>query len=144
MITICKALIEIIPARPPNNFLEFKKLHLIQVICKMEEILEKQAESLGDEVVAKMDEILDEMPDLVALKRDEELFGIDLEVLKLTKLTTEVVHDLMWSLGRPGAVSDVTLITQIEDAAQMLSDVLESLPEIEEESEEKENNSEEE
>ena len=26
-----------------------------------------------------MDEILDEMPDLVALKRDEELFGIDLE-----------------------------------------------------------------
>ena len=113
-------------------------------MTSMEEILEKQAESLGDEVVAKMDEILDEMPDLVALKRDEELFGIDLEVLKLTKLTTEVVHDLMWSLGRPGAVSDVTLITQIEDAAQMLSDVLESLPEIEEESEEKENNSEEE
>ena len=113
-------------------------------MTSMEEILEKQAESLGDEVVTKMDEILDEMPDLVALKRDEELFGIDLEVLKLTKLTTEVVHDLMWSLGRPGAVSDVTLITQIEDAAQMLSDVLESLPEIEEESEEKENNSEEE
>ena len=101
-------------------------------MTSMEEILEKQAESLGDEVVAKMDEILDEMPDLVALKRDEELFGIDLEVLKLTKLTTEVVHDLMWSLGRPGAVSDITLITQVEDAAQMLSDVLESLPEIEE------------
>ena len=50
----------------------------------------------------------------------------------------------MWSLGRPGAVSDVTLITQIEDAAQMLSDVLESLPEIEEESDVQENNSEEE
>jgi len=113
-------------------------------MTSMEEILEKQAESLGDEVVAKMDEILDEMPDLVALKRDEELFGIDLEVLKLTKLTTEVVHDLMWSLGRPGAVSDVTLITQIEDAAQMLSDVLESLPEITEESIDEEVNSEEE
>ncbi|RJU83218.1 MAG: response regulator [Candidatus Poseidoniales archaeon] len=113
-------------------------------MTSMEEILEKQAESLGDEVVAKMDEILDEMPDLVALKRDEELFGIDLEVLKLTKLTTEVVHDLMWSLGRPGAVSDVTLITQIEDATQMLSDVLESLPEITEESIDEEVNSEEE
>ena len=113
-------------------------------MTSMEEILEKQAESLGDEVIAKMDEILDEMPDLVALKRDEELFGIDLEVLKLTKLTTEVVHDLMWSLGRPGAVSDVTLITQIEDATQMLSDVIESLPEINEEPIDEEVNSEEE
>ena len=113
-------------------------------MTSMEEILEKQAESIGDEVISKMDDILDEMPELVALKSDEELFGIDLEVLKLTKLTTEVVHDLMWSLGRPGAVSDVTLITQIEDAAQMLSDVLESLPEVEEEIEGKEEVSEEE
>ena len=38
----------------------------------------------------------------------------------------------MWRRGRPGAVSDITLITQIEDATQMLSDVLDSLPEIEE------------
>ena len=113
-------------------------------MTSMEEILEKQAESIGDEVISKMDDILDEMPELVALKSDEELFGIDLEVLKLTKLTTEVVHDLMWSLGRPGAVSDVTLITQIEDAAQMLSDVLESLPEVEEETNGKEEVSEEE
>ena len=113
-------------------------------MTSMEEILEKQADSLGDEVVSKMDEILDEMPELVAIKRDEDLFGIDLEVLKLTKLTTEVVHDLMWSLGRPGAVSDVTLITQIEDAAQMLSDVLGALPVVEEENSDEETNSEEE
>lgn len=105
----------------------------------MEEILEKQAESIGDEVVSKMDEILDEMPEYVALKRDEDLLGIDKEVLKLTKLTTEVVHELMWSLGRPGAVSDITLITQIEDATEMLSDVLDSLPEIEEEPIEQDN-----
>jgi CheY-like chemotaxis protein len=101
-------------------------------MTSMEDILEKQADSIGDEVVSIMDEILDEKPELVALKRDEDLLGIDLEVLKLTKLTTEVVHDLMWSLGRPGAVSDLTLITRIEDAAQMLSDVLGALPEIEE------------
>tara|TARA_B100001079_G_C16043601_1_gene353979 strand:- start:161 stop:559 length:399 start_codon:yes stop_codon:yes gene_type:complete len=105
----------------------------------MEEILEKQADSIGDEVVSKMDEILDEMPEYVALKRDEDLLGIDKEVLKLTKLTTEVVHELMWSLGRPGAVSDITLITQIEDATEMLSDVLDSLPEIEEEPIEQDN-----
>ena len=51
----------------------------------------------------------------------------------MTRLTTEVVSDLMWSLGRPGAVSDLTLLTQVEDAAQMLSDVLAALPEVEEE-----------
>lgn len=113
-------------------------------MTSMEEILEKQAESIGNEVVSKMDEILDEMPDFVALKRDEDLFGIDLEVLKLTKLTAEVVHELMWSLGKPGAVSDITLITQIEDATQMLSDVLDALPKVEEETEGKETNSEEE
>ncbi len=107
-------------------------------MTSMEEILEKQADSIGDEVSSIMDQILDEKPELVALKRDEDLFGIDLEVLKLTKLTSEVVHDLMWNLGRPGAVSDVTLITQIEDATQMLSDVLEALPEIEESSSEEE------
>ncbi len=109
----------------------------------MEEILEKQADSIGEDVVSKMDDILDEMPELIALKRDEELFGIDKEVLKLTKLTTEVVHELMWSLGRPGAVSDITLITQIEDATQMLSDVLDSLPEIEDESNEQDSKEEE-
>jgi hypothetical protein len=39
----------------------------------------------------------------------------------------------MWSLGRPGAVSDITLMTQVEDAAQMLRDVLDALPAAEEE-----------
>jgi hypothetical protein len=53
--------------------------------------------------------------------------------LALTRLTTEFVSDLMWNLGRPGAVSDITLMTQVEDAAQMLQDVLNSLPEAEEE-----------
>jgi hypothetical protein len=39
----------------------------------------------------------------------------------------------MWSLGRPGAVSDLTLMTQIEDAAKLTKEVLDSLPELEEE-----------
>ena len=51
----------------------------------------------------------------------------------MTRLTTEMVHELMWDLGRPGAVADLTLMTRIEDAAEMLGDVLSSLPESEEE-----------
>ena len=96
----------------------------------MEDILEQQAESLEHEVAEIMDDVLDEKPDLVALRPEEELFGVDPEVLKLTRLTNELVYELMWSLGRPGAVEDITLITQIEDVTQMVSDVLDSFPTV--------------
>ena len=58
--------------------------------------------------------------------------GIDPEALTLTRLTIEEVQSLMWDLGRPGAVSDITLLTRIEDSVELLKDALESLP-IEEE-----------
>lgn len=99
----------------------------------MEGILEAQAQGIADEVEEKMDSILDEQPDLVALHSLDTMVPIDPEVLEMTRLTTEVVSELMWSLGRPGAVSDLTLITQIEDATQMLGDVLTALPKVEEE-----------
>ena len=96
----------------------------------MEDILEQQAESLEHEVAEIMDDVLDEKPDLVALRPEEELFGVDPEVLKLTRLTNELVYELMWNLGRPGTVEDITLITQIEDITQMVSDVLDSFPTV--------------
>ena len=96
----------------------------------MEDILEQQAESLELEVAELMDEVLDEKPDLVALRPEEELFGVDPEVLKMTRLTNELVYELMWNLGRPGAVEDITLVTQIEDITQMLTDVLDSFPTV--------------
>lgn len=99
----------------------------------MEDILEAQAQGLAQEVEEAMDGILDESPDLVAIHDLSTMVPIDPEVLKLTRLTNEFVSDLMWSLGRPGAVSDITLMTQVEDAAQMLKDVLDALPAAEEE-----------
>ncbi len=96
-------------------------------------ILEAQAQGIADEVEGLMDSILDEEPDLVALHGFETMVPIDPEVLAMTRLTTELVSDLMWSLGQRGAVSDLTLLTQIEDAAQMMADVLEALPIVEEE-----------
>ncbi|MBT6640516.1 MAG: response regulator [Euryarchaeota archaeon] len=103
------------------------------ISSSMEGILEAQAQEIANEVEEAMDSILDEQPGLVALHSLETMVPIDPEVLELTRLTTEVVSELMWSLGRPGAVSDLTLITQIEDATQMLGDVLAALPEAEEE-----------
>ena len=94
----------------------------------MEDILAQQALSIEDEISSVMDEVLDEKPDLIALRPENELFGVDPEVLKMTRLTNELVNDLMWNLGRPGAVNDLTLITQIEDITEMVGDVLNSFP----------------
>ena len=96
----------------------------------MEAILEQQAASIQDEVESVMDDVLDEKPDLVALRSENDLFGVDPEVLKLTRLTSELVYELMWRLGRPGTVEDITLITQIEDITEMVGDVLTSFPTI--------------
>ena len=96
----------------------------------MEDILEQQALSIEDEISSVMDEVLDEKPDLIALRPENELFGVDPEVLKMTRLTNELVNDLMWNLGRPGTVNDLTLITQIEDITEMVGDVLNSFPTI--------------
>ena len=99
----------------------------------MESILEQQAAKIADEIETTMDGILGEIPEQIALLPDDDLERIDPQVLRMTRLTTEMVHDLMWDLGRPGAVADTTLMTRIEDATEMLGDVLSSLPESEEE-----------
>ena len=99
----------------------------------MEDILQNQADNIEEEIIQIMDSILEEEPDFIAIHEDEFKVKIDPQVLKMTKLTTEIVHELMWSLGRPGAVSDLTLMTQIEDAAKLTKEVLDSLPELEEE-----------
>jgi len=99
----------------------------------MEDLLQNQADSIASDIEGKMDEILDEEPDLVALLDDLSKTRIDPAVLEFTRLVSETVHELMWDLGRPGTVSDLTLMTRIEDATQMLGDVLNSLPITEEE-----------
>ena len=99
----------------------------------MESILEQQAANIATEIESKMDDILDEVPEQIALLPEDDMDIIDPQVLRMTRLTTEMVHELMWDLGRPGAVADLTLMTRIEDAAEMLGDVLSSLPESEEE-----------
>ncbi len=99
----------------------------------MEDILERQAEDLAEEVEHTMDKILDERPDYVSLLEENQQVGIDPETLKLTRLTSELVHELMQALQRPGALSDLTLLTQVEDAAGLMNDVIQALPADEEE-----------
>ena len=99
----------------------------------MEEILQNQADGIASDIEGMMDDILDEKPDMVALLPDREQVVIDPAVLKFTKLVAETAHELMWDIGRPGNVSDLTLMTRIEDVTEMLGDVISSLPKGDEE-----------
>lgn len=104
-------------------------------ISSMENILQTQAENIASDIEEMMDEILDEVPDKIALLEDDDKSRIDPAVLEFTRLVNEAAHELMWDLGRPGAVTDLTLLTRIEDITEMLGDVLSSLPEKVEEEE---------
>ena len=99
----------------------------------MEEILQNQADGIADEIEGIMDGILDEKPDMVALLSNRDQVVIDPAVLKFTRLVAEQAHELMWDIGRPGNVTDLTLLTRIEDITEMLGDVITSLPKGDEE-----------
>tara|TARA_B100000925_G_scaffold279731_1_gene249795 strand:+ start:663 stop:1712 length:1050 start_codon:yes stop_codon:yes gene_type:complete len=99
----------------------------------MEEILQNQADGIAQEIEDKMGDILDEKPDMVAILPDVDQVVIDPAVLKFTKLVAEQAHELMWDIGKPGNVSDLTLRTRIEDVTEMLGDVISSLPHGDEE-----------
>ena len=94
----------------------------------MEDILQDQADDIAGDVEGIMNDILDEKPELITILPNEEQVVIDPEVLKFTRLVTETAHELMWDIGKPGNVQDLTLRTRIEDLTEMLGDVLSSLP----------------
>ncbi len=99
----------------------------------MEEILQRQADDIAREIEDKMDDILGEKPEFITLLEDENRVPIDKEMAALTKHTADFVHELLWDLGRPGAVSDITLMTRIEDATSMMKDILDGFSFLEEE-----------
>lgn len=96
----------------------------------MEEVLQSQADTIATEVEQKMDTILEELPEKITFAADEDHISVDPEVLKMTKLAVDYTNELLWSLGRPDAITDITLMTQLENAIEMMGDVLTSLGEI--------------
>lgn len=99
----------------------------------MEDILERQAQDIARQVEADMEGILSEEPEYVSLLETSDQVPIDPETLTLTRLTAQVLQELMEALKRPGALSDLTLLTQVEDASTMAADMLDALPVQEEE-----------
>jgi CheY-like chemotaxis protein len=122
-----------LPSTNKSSKLGSKSAKSKAIGSSMEEILQNQADGLANEIESKMDNILDEKPDLVSILPHNDQIVIDPAVLEFTRLVTETAHELMWDIGKPGNVSDITLMTRIEDITGMLGDVLSSLPEGEEE-----------
>lgn len=112
-----------------NNKLPSKKGPTLSEGPKsMEDVLQNQADKLADEVEAKLDEILEEQPLPVTLLEEEEKMRIDPEVVEFTRLAVGEVYQLMWDIARPNTLNDLTLMTRVEDATQMLKDIIDHLP----------------
>jgi hypothetical protein len=102
----------------------------------MDEMLQAQADDIADDVVEAMDEVLGELPELITILPEEETMNVDPEVVRFTHLSVRYVLDLLFDIARPDNLADLTLMTRLEDGAQMLADVMIHLPPAPEESEE--------
>lgn len=94
----------------------------------MQDALQRQADQLAKEVEDAMDSVLDEAPPNVIEAAKEGVRDVDKETLAYVRLCVEDIRDLLWDLGRPGAVSDLTLMTRLEDATGFAEEVLKIWP----------------
>ena len=64
----------------------------------------------------------------IELLEEEEKMRIDPEVVEFTRLAVGEFYQLMWDIARPNTLNDLTLMTRVEDATQMLKDIIDHLP----------------
>ncbi len=94
----------------------------------MQDALQRQADQIANEVEQALDDVLNESPPTVTEAEDEGIQSVDKETLAYVRLCIEDIRDLLWDLGRPGAVSDLTLMTRLEDATGFAEEVLNVWP----------------
>lgn len=102
-----------------------------EAVGGMEAALQRQADSIVRDVEDAMG-LFDEAPPTVAAALEEGQRGVDLETLAYVQLCVEEIRDLLWDLGRPGAVSDTSLMTRVEDATAFSEEILRIWPSNEE------------
>jgi len=106
---------------------EDREVKKAEVSSKMIEAMENRAKELEEEIALSLERLM-VMPDKVAIITDEkEMKKIDPNALEMARLSLEVIADLLFELSLPGRVDDTTLLTQVQDAAQMASDALDAL-----------------
>lgn len=89
----------------------------------MEAALQRQADGIVREVEEAMTLLDEPAPTITAAVADGQQ-GVDLETLTYVRLCIEDIRDLLWDLGRPGAVSDLSLMTRVEDATGFAEEIL--------------------
>ncbi len=110
-----------------DNEDEDREVKRAEVSSKMNEAMENRAKELEEEIALSLERLM-VMPDKVAIIADEkEMMKVDPNALEMTRLSLEVIADLLFELSLPGRVDDTTLLTQVQDAAQMASDALDAL-----------------
>ena len=110
-----------------DNEDEDRELKRAEVSSKMIEAMENRAKELEEEIALSLERLM-VMPDKVAIIADEkEMMKVDPNAMEMTRLSLEVIADLLFELSLPGRVDDTTLLTQVQDAAQMASDALDAL-----------------
>ena len=98
-----------------------------EVSSKMIEAMENRAKELEEEIALSLERLM-VMPDKVAIIADEkEMMKVDPNAMEMTRLSLEVIADLLFELSLPVRVDDTNLLTQVQDAAQMASDALDAL-----------------
>lgn len=101
----------------------------------MDEMLQAQADDIAEGIEEAMDEVLSELPDLITILPEDDQMSVDPEVVRFTHLSIRYVLDLLFDIARPDNLADMTLMTRLEDGAQMLADVMLHLPSAPEEEE---------
>ncbi len=110
-----------------DNEDEDREVKRAEVSSKMIEAMENRAKELEEEIALSLERLM-VMPDKVAIIADEkEMMKVDPNAMEMTRLSLEVIADLLFELSLPGRVDDTTLLTQVQDAAQMASDALDAL-----------------
>lgn len=94
----------------------------------MQDALQRQADQIAMDVERSMDAVLSEALPRVTDAPPEGAQHVDDETLAYVRLCVEEIRDLLWDLGRPGAVSDLTLMTRLEDATGFAEEVLKVWP----------------
>ena len=108
---------------------EHRKSRRTEMRSRLVEAMENQAEEIQQKLEVDLEKLTDPPEKVAILTPDTGLVHIDPNALEMTRLTLEVVRDLLWEMGLSVRENIAMYSTQVEDATQMLEDALASLPE---------------
>ena len=97
--------------------------------------MESQAEAIEEELDQQLERLMDPPEKVAILTEFTGMVPVDPNVLRMTRLSLEIIRDLFWDMGVPVRDKLSIYSTQLEDAQQMVVDCLDALPEAPDEEE---------